>query len=130
MGLFGWKRRKVSRQSQPSRRVAYTRNLQAAIWLRENEAGERSIYWAMDRINPEDETRPFRSLRVQDLFQVPEFVSRLASAIADTEVERDLRRRLAELSLAMAQAQELLRTHENGESHGDTSNNGRVRVFE
>jgi hypothetical protein len=127
MAFFTWKKKKSAR---PSRRIAFTESLQAAIWVRENEAGERSLHWAIDRINPDDETRPFRSLRIQDLFQVPEFVGRLASAISETEVPRDLRRRLAELSLAMAQANELMRTSENGESHGDNSNACRVRVFE
>jgi hypothetical protein len=128
MAFFtSWKKKKIVR---PTRRIRCTEHLQAAIFVRENEAGDKSLYWGMDRVNPEDENRPFRSLRVQDLFQVPEFVSRLALEISETEVPQDLRRRLAELSLAMAQANELLRTNYYGESQGDSSNGSRVRVFE
>ena len=124
------KRENRENRSGPRQRVRLTDSLVAAIFHRENSDGQKTVFWNVDRFNPEDESSPFRTLRCKDLLEAPEFIQLLASAMAEGNMlPESLRKQLARLAAAMAQVGELMKErYVNGEG-GDSGDEGRVLSF-
>jgi len=121
-------------QNAPKDRVRLTKSLNAPLWHRTDEDGNRRTYWSVDRVNPDNPEMPFRTLAPKHLLETPEFVRLLAEGFAESEsLPLPLRKQLAALSGAMAQVEELMLPKPDGDedksSEGDVSKRGRVLSF-
>ena len=91
--------KKRSTGKPPSSRTQLTPNLSLALWESIDKNGD--VYWAwdIDRVNPADEHKPFKTKRLEDLFEVIDLVGFASSAFANsTTVAPDLRTRLGMLA--------------------------------
>lgn len=135
MGLF-FSKRKGSEQRisavPPQERHVLSTQLMAGIWSRRDEEGKPRVTWCLDRVNPHDPQAPFRSLTISSLLEMPSAIRQLAECFGLLDfLPADLRRRLNNLALVMAQVDELVRDRDQsngGENDGadDAFATGRV----
>lgn len=91
-------RTKTDRTNNPPEVAALTDDLVAQVWQSVRSNGGVAIHWNMARKNPRDETRPYRTMTVESLFQAPAFLAELALALSKVESLRDLRPELEGLA--------------------------------
>jgi hypothetical protein len=100
MSIFSFNRReRLAQPSRPAERFQMSENLEVAVWSAPRQDGTRRLSWALSRVNPVDPTRPFKTLRPEDLLEVPMVLAALASGFAQLpELAPEVREQLRELA--------------------------------
>lgn len=98
-------------QNGRNRKPAYSRkvtdNVQVAIWTSIDKAGRTRFSWGIGRVNPNDDTKPYKTFPPEDLLEATKGFAALARAFAGTEeLDGDLRQRLAALAASMDKIEE------------------------
>ena len=101
--------------------VQVSENVQLNIWASIDREGRTQYSRDIRRVNPKDDTKPFRTFWPQHLLEVPEALVTASQSLAAAEnVNPELRQRLTAFSAAMDQI------HRSGKVNGrDAEANGK-----
>ncbi len=116
--------RRRKRSDNPPEMKALTENLVAQVWHSVRRDGSFALHWNVVRKNPDDATRPFRTLRVESLFEAPLFLAKLALALSKVEgLAKDVRSELEVFSRHLTAVVEL---RESNGADDDTRTPGTI----
>ena len=124
MAIFN--KEQSSTRRGPSEIMPLTETLSASLWNSEDENGQVRFHWDISRMS-EDQSRTYKTMRVESLLEVPAFTARLSEAFANSSaIPAALREKLAFQAAALNKCFQLV------ETSGDRKVNGRDgsnRVF-
>lgn len=121
----------AKRGLKPHDRVRLTPSLVAALWQYRDEQGQSRVGWSLDCHNEENPDSPRRICQEHQVLELGQFAQKLSLALARRpSLPMPLRMKLAAFANAMAQADEILRSDENGEDDSERPEGKRVLAFD
>jgi len=70
----------------PDHTAQITPSLSVSVWQsHDSETGKVRMHWDVSRINSEDPSKSFKTLRVESLLEFPAFLAKVALGFAQTE---------------------------------------------
>ncbi len=71
---------------QPDHTAQITPSLSVSVWQsHDSETGKVRMHWDVSRINNEDPSKSFKTMRIESLLEFPLFLSKVAIGFAQTE---------------------------------------------
>src|SRR5947209_4938556 len=87
-----------TQERRPAERIQMSPNLEVVLWSAPRLDGTRRVHWAFSRVNPIDPTKPFKTLRPEDVLEVPMVLVSLASGFAELQdLDPAIRKQLREV---------------------------------
>jgi hypothetical protein len=112
MAFLGQKEEKSPRgRREPTESGRLCKNVLGSVWVGSDAQGRTNYHWALNRVNPNDDTKPYRTFRAENLPEVIQACAVLCSAFSRSEhISRELRDELAELSALLEKVEEYRRS--------------------
>ncbi|MFO0791005.1 MAG: hypothetical protein U0805_16220 [Pirellulales bacterium] len=84
--MFNTRKQTHVASRQPDHTARITPSLSVSVWQSHDlETGKVRMHWDVSRLNSQDPSKSYKTLRVESLLEFPSFLAKVASGFAQTE---------------------------------------------
>ena len=84
--MFNTRKQTNGAARQPDHTARITPSLSVSVWQsHDSETGKVRMHWDVSRLNSEDPSKSYKTMRVESLLEFPSFLAKVAMGFAQTE---------------------------------------------